>query len=209
MQFTKEQVNQQQIGIKYCQGKLDKIEMEAFELFLLDNPDYLNELETDKLYSDFLDEAFEQTVITQNKQKAPRSVFQILFAAGAGALASFIFFTLTTNNHQSVVAQQVFMLDNMRSAPQIERQLYIDGETENVLLMFSVSPKQVGLLDVNIIEESNDDLVFKGTGISQTEMGDIAIVLGEESLSDGVYKVNVLDQSGEEVTFKFKVIRGD
>ncbi|GEM_PF-5852882 len=203
MKYSTRDVIEQQINIKYLQGKLTQEQTEAFEVFLMEHPDALEDLSLDNILNENVEDAF-VNIEKSSKQKVFLAGWW-QYGAGiiTGAIAMILIFNLTFITKQGMPADQTFVLDNVRSGEQNQNQLVLDVNSRNILLFLSAPPDYQPPLSIQILNKESDRLVFDFRNVPADEIGDIALILNTETLKMTSYRAIVRDQIDQTASYHF------
>jgi hypothetical protein len=162
--MDKSYIEENEIEIKYLRNQLTADELEAFEVYLMENPEFLETLELDSLLltSEFADVEKPSKLFVKFKRFF-KPVFATAFTAVAIAATVIVF--APSNSEHDLAAAYVVELENLRSSSPLENtnRRYLDkvGEPNQIDLTF-VLPDEYPSEAVKLFEAGKEP--FRGCG---------------------------------------------
>lgn len=162
--MDKRYIEENEIEIKYLRNQLNPDELEAFEVYLMENPEYLETLELDSLLltSEFEENKKPSGLFTKLKQ-----FFNPMFATALTTLviATTVFVFVPNNSDNDLTEVYVVELENLRSSSQLENtnRLYRNkiDQSKRIDLIFFL-PEEYPTVDVKLFEAGKEP--FRGCG---------------------------------------------
>ncbi len=204
--MNKEYIEQHEIAHRYLAGSLCAEEIEQFEVYLMEHPQMLEELELNSIIKTHAS-AYKPKITSTSKW---RSLFtQPLYVSFSTAVVSLfcfamfltiadIHFSPTSTNHAKT---SLIYLETQRSSSPLGSATDINIKEANELLVFSMSvsaePNQQ--FDV-FIKSSNGSMVATLNG-SGNEYGDLVVSIVSDQLATGSYEVTAIAKGQTEAAF--------
>ena len=210
--MDKKYMQENEIAIKYLRNQLSDKELEAFEVYLIENPEVLETLELDSFFSasEFPKTEKFSGFFTKFRQAInPNPVFATLFFAMVAAV--FVFVPSGIENDMTAV--YVVELENLRSSSQIENtnRLYFEkiDQSKQIALTFHL-PDEHPTVEAKLFAVDQDTLGACQNGenpISQSEVGFIeskySFLVPKSKMGSGDYVVCI--SSNESLINQYRV----
>ena len=193
MSLTAEKISEQNLGIRYLQGELTEEQQVEFENFLMENPEYINELEMLKVFSENLAEANQPNAQTTVNRKL--SIFQIFGGIAFGAIASIMLYLGMDTNTTAFEVSEVYYLETMRSSGQGSAVIKLPESSKYILITVPLNPDQSGEINVELINSTSEELVLALKNLNANSMGEIAFSIQGRILKVGEYELNIIDEN--------------
>lgn len=202
--MTLDTIRKHNIVHKYLRGKLTPEEVIEFEVFVLDKPELIEELELDGAFS----ACFPDAIAEPAKPAFDWRQFWHFPALSSAATIMFALLVWTVwpepaaspAQHSGLGAAQVVYFDTLRSGDQAPRRLHLQPGITNLTLVltpthFNQSPYQVELANQRSTAFSVSDLTING-------MGELTLSIPAGQLDAGLYQVTITSamQQSETIT---------
>ncbi len=198
------------IVIKYLRKQLTDQELEAFEVYLMENPQALEMLEVEQALVDSVGDATKPEASFANwlSRFADWQKGLAFFASGAAAslLASAMIFssnqTLSTYESQVVYLSPNNASELTRGASQ--PQSVIGERNKNLVLVLETGFSESDVRSVVVFDKSNGKKLLMMESLTTNGVGELTIVIPELIESDG-FKLEVIH--GNQTTQNFSIDR--
>ena len=204
IQFTREQVENDDVANRFLKRQLSPEETIAFEEYLMEHPELLEQLQLDEMFIESIGSAeVEQAPkIRTAKSSSPWSSIRLLGLGAIGAYASVALFSLVNTTSTMINIDRVVYVDTVRSFDPVQKHIELGDSNEKMVLMLSAGFDQTGPFDVSIVKEDTSEIVAVFKGVPKTETDDIAVVVGCELFEIGQYLfvVNSSDEGTAETS---------
>lgn len=196
------------IANRYLQGQLSPEETIAFEEYLMENAEMLEELQLDEMFVESMGSVEVEQPNNENTTTTfalwPSLRWLCLGAIGAYASVALISLMGTSGETTLMNIDRVVYLDTLRSSESPQRRIVLGEKTEKLVLMLSAGFDQKGPFDVNIVNESTNKVMAEFKSVPKTETDDIALVVDMGFFEVGKYIFHV--KSSDESTVTSAVI---
>jgi hypothetical protein len=162
--MDKKYIEDNEIEIKYLRNQLSDDELEAFEIYLMEHPEFLETLELNSL---FLESEFEEAENLSGFLAKFKQFFNPMFATAftAFAIAATVFVFVPGNSKNDMTAAYVIELENLRSSSQLENtnRIYRDkiDQSKKIGVIFFL-PEEYPIVEAKLFEASKEP--FRGCG---------------------------------------------
>ncbi|NKB38361.1 MAG: hypothetical protein GKR93_14560 [Gammaproteobacteria bacterium] len=212
--MDKTYIEEHDIGGKYLRGELVPEESSAFEEYLMEDGDMLEQLELDSVIFKHSTRAFEE-INKKQKNKKWRGFFQIASGMAAGALLMTLIsplFLTEKDMFDSYGIAQIEYFDELRnidSETVQTRNILLESETQRLILSIDTGEISDSLYDVIISSESGrNESRISIKNISGSETGELIIDIPVEVISEDIYALNIY-RSGTRVLSKGYILNFD
>jgi hypothetical protein len=184
-------IDEHDIAQRYLHGGLTPEESEEFEVYILENPEILEELELSEAMKKFMPKPDSET---QGFKYLQSKLWSILFpatvlAVAFSALAFMLIPSLQFEAPRSYGQTEIVYLSSMRSG---DTSTYtVDGTTEQLVLVLNAQQDGSTLFDVEATFA--DRTVFSGA-IQQDASGDLIVALPLSEIKGGLLEVQYKNQ---------------
>lgn len=190
LQFSKEQIEHDDIAKRYVQGQLSSEENIAFEEYLMEYPEMLDQLQLDQVFMDAMGEV---DVLKANSVQEKRllgvvSGIKWLCFGAIGAYASVAMFSFFNTTNTMMNVERVIYVDTVRSSDPVQKRIALADKNEKMVLMLSAGFDEKGPFDVSIIKVDSQKVIAEFKAVPKTETDDIAIVVDSELFGLGRYE---------------------
>lgn len=200
MQFSKEQVENGDIANRYLQGQLSPEETMAFEIYLLEHPELLEQLNIDQVFIDAIGSVDIQK--TDNTEESKSTSFWPNFKwLGLGAIGAYVsvaLFSMLMTNSVMMNVDRVVYVETVRSSDPVQKRIRLSDKDERMVLMLSTSFDQEGPFDVSIVRVDTNQVVAEFKGVPKTETDDIAIIVDSGLFEVGGYNFELVNNEGNQ-----------
>ena len=202
-------IERQEMARRYLRGELPEPEIEAFEIYLMDNPDLVEHLELDEVLTACLPEAEQKKRRTFSLWKwitgTPMGASIATFAMTLALAMPFSLQFLKTQPAPSGIATgNVLFLETLRSSNINIPTLYLDPADTNAVLYLQTDELDRQDVTVRVITQSSRKTVVSTNG--QLLNGELVLAIPRNHLKAGIYELNVSNTEGKEVSsHQFKV----
>jgi hypothetical protein len=162
--MDKRYIEENEIEVKYLRNQLDPDELEEFEVYLMENPEFLETLELDSF---FLESEFVEVEMPSGLFIKLKQLFNPMFATAFAtiAIATTVFVFVPSNSEHDLNAAYVVELENLRSSSQLENtnRLYLEeiGQSQQIDLTFFL-PEEFSTVEAKLFEVGKEP--FRGCG---------------------------------------------
>ena len=202
-------IERQEMAQRYLRGELPEPEIEAFETYLMDNPQIVEHLELDEVFSVCLPEAGQQQKqgftlwgwVTNTPMGASVATFAMTVLL---ALPLTLSFFPTPSEQQGIATGNVLFLETLRSSNINIPTLYLDSADTNAVLYLQTDLLDKHDVNVQVVTHSSRETVVDTSG--QLMNGELVLAIPRNRLKAGIYELNVSKKDGKEVSsHQFKV----
>ena len=218
--MDKKYITENEIDIKYLRNQLSPEELEAFEMYLMENPEMVDDLTINSVLIENIpkvDNKPSESLVSKLFQWKVRSkdikVGATAFAFGMVAMNLFV--TSTSTDKQSM---QVLTINQVRSAspsafaPSLE--LDRDAKSnEQFVLLLDVSPERSGPYFVSVYRKSDDkqsdisrDAITSYTLPATNSDGYLGVSLVKKNYTSGTYEIVLKHQRNSAEQYRYNFI---
>lgn len=192
-------IEQNNVVQRYRSGKLTAEENEAFEVYLLDKPTLVEELELDAILADGLSKSalaphnnVQQPTQSQGLWGIRWLTANHLWASCCTLLVALLLIQPGQQPAQIQGANQVVYLDTLRSSNQSLTQVTLAKNSQQLVLFIPANPGQKGPFNVEL-QNAQQQAQFSQSQVPLSNTGDLVLTLKRELLNTGQYQLQITD----------------
>lgn len=204
IKLDKEKIEKNNITNRYIHGQLSPEETIAFEEYLMEHSEMIEDLQLDQMFVESMGNI--EVEKHNNERTAPTFAFwpsiSWLGLGAIGAYASVALFSLVFTGGTATLMNidRVVYVDTLRSSEPVKRHITLGEKTEKMVLMLSAGFGQKGPFDISIVNESTNKVIAEFKSVPKTETDDIAIVVDMGLFEVGRYLFNVKSSDENNMT---------
>ena len=201
--LTEMQIENAEMTSRYLRDQLSPEETTAFEEYLMEHPEVLEQLQIDEMFIESMP-GVEIENLPELKSSARSPLWSNIKWLGFGAIgayASVALFSLVSTNNTMMNIDRVVYVETVRSSVAEHMRIGLGDKRENMVLMLSSDFDQIGPFNVQIIRADTNRVVAEFYDLPKTETEDIAIVINTGVVEAGKYFVKI-HESDSNVTVK-------
>lgn len=185
---------QKDFAHRYIHSQLLPEERIAFEEYLMDHPELVNAIETDKLMN--LGLSHTRVSPGKPKERSGNTWLGWLLSGAGVAYLSVLLFGLVPGQEQSVQrVDRVVYIDAIRSADSVQKRISLGKSSEKMVLMLSTEMGQTGPFNIKISKLNNPNIVAEVQNVEQSETNDIVILVEAALFEAGLYQITTEEVS--------------
>ena len=198
--MDKKYIEENEIEIKYLRNQLSDKELEGFEVYLMENPETIDDLELDEILAINTPSSVDRAISFAGIWRMfslRKSLAHIATYALGGASVLLLLPSLENNETmKGLDVNQVVYLTATRSSNDSVYAISIDKSTEPLsgvdlaMLIIDVDAPPLGLATIGLLSEDTHSLVFSRE-IEVTSQGEILFALPLTGLESENYKLEV------------------
>ena len=200
--MNKQHSERQELARRYTRGELSEQEAEEFEIYLMDKPEMIEQLELDEVFHNCLEEAEEKRVerfsIWKWITQTPIGASVATFACTTGLLFGILVLDkgfLKSSPNISATGNIIY-LENLRSNNPGFRRVDVVGNKPTLALFVQTSLSENKQVTITLSDNSNTFHKFEGFVVG----GELVVNIPSTWLHSGDYEITVSDN--EKVIFK-------
>lgn len=190
--MDREFIEKHEIKQRYLHGKLTPEEAEGFEIFLMDNPDVLDDLELDALFVSHLRRT------EGSQQKTMKAWYEIFTLSPVGSFASIVFgfligwwiFSQPADLMQGQSGQLVYLTDMRGTNQENSQDITLSSTNKAMVLVFSPAEIEHLWYDVELKDPSGKSL-HKFNDVSLSSMDELNLIVPAKLLDRSAMSLDV------------------
>ncbi len=207
--MDREYIQEFDVVHRYVHGKLTAEEMAEFEVYLMEHPELLEEVQIDQAFHQYGQQASQVKKDENAGSLLPdwlKGAFGGVFASAAVVMVMVTggLFDKGLTPVDSVSESQIYYVQNLRS--QEQQMLHkIALEKQADVLVLAVTPMSLSELhDMQLFDAKTNELIFKDT-LKLSDDGLLSIALRTSLLNNDRYSVKVVPQGDEQYVLNFDI----
>ena len=192
--MNKKYIEDNNIDVKYLRNQLNDEELEGFEVYLIEHPEMVEQLE--------LDDVLKANLSTRKYLTSRRIYFPNLLnpnfwshiaAFGIGAFSIFTMLSMVNggNSYETSKFKNIVYLSETRSSKSDATEIFVSKNANDfIMLVLETDVKPSVVVDVSLISQETGLIAFQSE-LEVNALGEILAPIALAKITEGFYRINV------------------